>query len=181
MEQAFDIVQNLTEELGEKEDIIIRQEKEILIHRKQNDELKIRLHLYKEVLPDLNMNINERAGSSLTDPCYWSQLEVEDIEQIFSIINDYYYEYSEYIYEEFLHLKKIVDKSENVLWRGSETGFDIVNEQFIRDKYVELKEEEVSQHEDLYEIIEYLKEEHEWTIIEMYEDEDLYFISDNEM
>ena len=182
-EQAFEMIENLTEELGEKEVKIIKQEKEIAALKKHIEKQCITVHLYKVILPHLNGFVEKAlVGCSLTDPYYWSQLDLEDLETIFSIINDYYYEYAEYIYEELFHLKKLETGVENnILWGGSETGYDIVNEQFLRDKYVELKEEEVSEHEDLYEIIEYLKEEHEWTIVEMYEDEDLYFISDNEM
>jgi len=98
-EQAFEIIENLTEELGEKEDIIMKQEQLIKKLNEQMNEKNIMIKLYTVVLPHLQMNVNEHAQNSFTDPTYFKELEEEDFEEIFKIITD--------CYARFLLIKRI--------------------------------------------------------------------------
>ena len=165
-EQAFEIIENLTEELGEKEDIIMKQEQLIKKLNEQMNEKNIMIKLYTVVLPHLQMNVNEDAQNSFTDPTYFKELEEEDFEEIFKI------------YKEFLHLEKIKDKCSGVLWEGKETGYQIVSEEYLRTQYQEEGEEEdnCSSEDCLYEVIDYLQNTLNYIIVDI----DVYSNGHNE-
>ena len=177
-EQAFEIIENLTEELGEKEDIIMKQEQLIKKLNEQMNEKNIMIKLYKGVLPHLQMNVNEHAMGSFTEPTYFHELEEEDFEEIFKIICDSYEDLRYEIYKEFLHLEKIEDKCSGELWEGKETGYQIVSEEYLRTKYQEESEEEdnCSCEDCLYEVIDYLQNTLNYIIVDI----DVYSNGDNE-
>ncbi len=168
-EQAFEIIENLTEELGEKEDIIMKQEQLIKKLYEQMNEKNVMITLYKVVLPHLQMEVNDFAENSFTDPEYFKELEEEDFEKIFSIIYDCYEDFRYEIYKEFLHLKKIEDKCSLALWEGIGTGYQIVSEEYLRTQYQEEGEEEdnCSSEDCLYEVIDYLQNTLNYIIVDL--------------
>ena len=165
-EQAFEIIENLTEELGEKEDIIMKQEQLIKKLNEQMNEKNIMIKLYTVVLPHLQMNVNEHAQNSFTDPTYFKELEEEDFEEIFKIITDCYEDIRYEIYKEFLHLEKIEDKCWGELWEGKDTGYQIVSEEYLRTKYQDC-EEDCSSEDCLYEVIDYLQNVMNYMIVDI--------------
>jgi len=178
-EQAFEIIENLTEELGEKEDIIMKQEQLIKKLNEQINEKNIMIKLYTVVLPHLQMNVNEDAQNSFTASAYFRELEEEDFEEIFKIITDCYEDIRYEIYKEFLHLEKIEDEFLSVpQWLGKETGYQIVSEEYLRTQYQEEGEEEdnCSSEDCLYEVIDYLQNVLNYMIVDI----DVYSNGHNE-
>tara|TARA_R110001599_G_scaffold108887_1_gene272164 strand:+ start:1538 stop:2074 length:537 start_codon:yes stop_codon:yes gene_type:complete len=82
MEQAFEMVENLTEELGEKEARIIALEKELLEHKKKSSQ-------------DIKKLLNEK-DLTLEHICYLEQCEPDDRNFIDRIIEEFSEKLSSY-------------------------------------------------------------------------------------
>jgi hypothetical protein len=189
------VIDGMNEELAvvQKECDKLKEENKKLV--KQGKEYFQRYHLCSVLIPRMTM-----AGVDINvfyDLDYWHHQNniTVSLNEMLECYNEYENDFIPedwrkivrgYFYEDYLHMRKSQDKSSNQLYWSVNTGWSIVNEEYLREEYVSHMEEieneigvEVSKEDPLPIIFEFLGGDCNWCIYPLEDRDDNYLINDN--
>ena len=185
--------------------VIDGMNEELAVVQKERDWLKKEYdRLYKEKLRNCHRNhmtsifipkcFTEMDCNLFYDPTAWRNASAEDIEYIIEMYNQYEMDYvgeekkkaremRDIFYTEFLHMKKNNLACEDILYRSMTSNWEICNENYLRDCYVDFTEAEefgeTSKEDNINDILEFLGGDCEWLIFPLEDWDDWYLINEN--
>lgn len=185
--------------------VIDGMNKELAVVQDERDWLKNEYdRLYKDNLININRNhmtsifipksFTQIDINLFYDPTAWRDASIEDINYIIEMYNEYEQNYVNHedrkkmrhiFYTEFLQMKKTENlKCEDILYSNPVCNWEICNENYLRDCYVDFTSAEefgeTSRHDNINDILEFLGGDCEWTILPIESGwDDCYLIDDN--
>ena len=125
------------------------------------------------------------------DPTAWRDADRDDINYIIQMYNEYEQDYvnddirkeiRDIFYTEFLHLNKNNLACEDILYNSKNSNWEICNENYLRDCYVDFTSSEdfgeTSREDDIEVIMEFLGCDCDWTIFPLGDADNSYLIDE---